>query len=1187
NATVLLRTGATYFYENIKDYEKTATIGKQEMVGGHYYRLLQFYELPSERQLAEIAKNGIQLLEYIPHNTYLAAIPVEFEIEKFKQLNVRSIQPIPQKLKTSAAIQNGEIPEWAKAKNRAFLKLKFYKNLPHELVARFCEADGIKIVATNHVNNFLRVSVATKNIGKTAALPYVAYLGFIPPPALPDDLLARSLHRSNAIDAAFPTGRKYDGKGVGVLCRDDGFVGPHIDFKGRIDDSSLDDPNPLVGDHGDGVSGIICGAGNLNPHFKGMASGSDLFVLDYEPDFLDETMSLHFTKNVLVTNSSYSNGCNAGYTDVTETVDQQLFQNPTLMHVFSAGNSNNQDCGFGAGGQWGNITGGHKQAKNCITVANLDAEGGLVNTSSRGPAHDGRIKPDIAANGAGQVSTKHGNSYQIFGGTSAAAPGIAGIMAQMHQAYREANEGQIAEAALLKSCLLNSADDLGNIGPDFKFGWGQVNALRAVWAVEENRFFKDEVSPGETKTYHLQIPENTVQARVMLYWNDPEATLLAGKALVNDLDCWMSKNSSVYRPWVLDISPNEAALNSPAARGIDTLNNMEQIAIDHPAPGDFLLNVRGKELPFGAHPFYVVWEFRTQEITLTHPFGGESFSPGDTLRVHWDAATSATPFSIAYSTDGGENFTEIATVEGNKKMWDWAMPANLTGQVFLKITNPGTGFFSQNEVPFSVAPVPQNLQVSRACPDHLEVTWSPVSFASANSNVEYEIYLLGERYMESLGLTSDLHFEVPTISGNPTLDHWLAIRAVGENGLKSGRSVALLYNGGLKNCAQQNDLSILKILSPGTGTLSGCGTFGMPVSITLKNTGTASQTDISVGYQINGGPPVLETLPGTMQPGQVTNFIFSNPLEINGLEKINLRSFTALPSDQAFFNDEKEIEFEVAIYPGTGEILDFAEGFESGVFPPGYFIISNPDERKTWEQTEAIGSDGQPTNCSFLNNYFYNAVGEEDAFLTVPIDLEGAEKPVLSFDLAYAPYNPNYADGLRVEISANCGGTFTETVFEKQGEELGTAASQSNLFAPHSAADWEKIDIDLSAYTGHSIVAKFTNINGWGNAIYLDNIEVKEEAAPNASSEIIPKINASISPNPAADFFDLNIWNDKNEAFELAVFSTQGRIYFHKKMKVVSGQNLFAVDVKDFPPGLYFLEIKGENGVRVLKVVVN
>ncbi|MFM8487951.1 MAG: S8 family serine peptidase, partial [Bacteroidota bacterium] len=88
------------------------------------------------------------------------------------------------------------------------------------------------------------------------------------------------------------------------------------------------------------------------------------------------------------------------------------------------------------GNQWGNITGGHKMAKNAIATANLQADGTLETSSSRGPAYDGRLKPDIAANGTDQGSTNPGNTYQVFGGTSGAAPGIAGCLAQLTQAYR-------------------------------------------------------------------------------------------------------------------------------------------------------------------------------------------------------------------------------------------------------------------------------------------------------------------------------------------------------------------------------------------------------------------------------------------------------------------------------------------------------------------------------------------------------------------------------------------------------------------------------------------------------------------------------------------------------------------------------------------------------------------------------
>ncbi len=78
----------------------------------------------------------------------------------------------------------------------------------------------------------------------------------------------------------------------------------------------------------------------------------------------------------------------------------------------------------------------------------------LEASSSRGPAADGRIKPDICANGAGQLSTDGPNTYQVGGGTSAACPGIAGIVTQLHQAYRDLNAGSDAEGALIKACYV-------------------------------------------------------------------------------------------------------------------------------------------------------------------------------------------------------------------------------------------------------------------------------------------------------------------------------------------------------------------------------------------------------------------------------------------------------------------------------------------------------------------------------------------------------------------------------------------------------------------------------------------------------------------------------------------------------------------------------------------------------------
>ena len=82
-------------------------------------------------------------------------------------------------------------------------------------------------------------------------------------------------------------------------------------------------------------------------------------------------------------------------------------------------------------------------------------------------------------------------------------------MAQLYQAYKELNNGQNPNSSIMKNILLNSADDIGNPGPDFKNGWGEVNALRAVNIIENNQFFTDNIAQGSNNTHSINIPQGT------------------------------------------------------------------------------------------------------------------------------------------------------------------------------------------------------------------------------------------------------------------------------------------------------------------------------------------------------------------------------------------------------------------------------------------------------------------------------------------------------------------------------------------------------------------------------------------------------------------------------------------------------------------------------------------------------
>ena len=1099
NYEVLLHTGKQEFPENARDYAQNATISAQEIIDGYYFRLLQFYQLPSQVILGDLQSHGIELLEYIPNKTYLAAIPADFNLEKLSDLNVRSIMELTTELKMAQNLKSGNFPAWATHRDQVEVMVKYHKNLRHDDILNYCLFDGIEVLKSNGINNFLWASVPQNQLETIAGLPYVAYLELRPAPPVKDDTEGRSLHRANAIDTNIPNGRSYTGEGISVLTRDDGAVGPHIDFQGRI---YQDESEGFGGTHGDGVSGIFAGAGNLNPRYRGMAAGADLYVINYDASFLDNTMSLFFDFDVLVTNSSYSDGCNNGYTQSTETVDQQVFDNPTLLHVFSAGNSNNNECGYGAGDQWGNITGGHKQGKNVIATANLQNTAVLANSSSRGPAHDGRIKPDIAANGAEHISTDPDNQYSPFGGTSGASPGIAGITAMLHNAYQELNDNETANSALLKAILLNTANDLGNIGPDFKFGWGHVNAYRAALTLEENRYLTSTIDIGATNSHTIEIPENVAQARVMVYWADQPSTVMTTKALVNDLNISMTDGGgAVYMPWILDPTPNPVTLDLPATTGVDDLNNMEQVAIANPAAGTYTLNVDAFELPFGTHSYYVVWEFRMNDITVIYPIGGEQLVPGETERIHWDAEGTVGAFDLEYSPDNGASWLPIATIGGDDRMYNWVVPNDLTGQALVRISR-GMLADDTSDAPFSIAPMPEDVTLVQVCPEYLRISWTDIPDAAG-----YDVYVLGQKYMEVVATTADFFIDIPIAS--PFESYWVAVDANYPNGAQSRRTNAVLLGGELDNCDQENDLANTSIIAPLPAAGFSCEeSFSGNVTLNIANNGLLAQSNVVVGYQFDDQPVVTAELGQTIEPGEIIQFVFPEPFEITENGLVELTTWVSTPGETSPLDDTLRVE--IPVFVGENIATETSEDFEGPDFPKLFWSIENPDSESTWQKNTAIGIDNEPTDVIYINFFSYPNAGEEDYFVIEPLDFSGISGAIfLTFDMSYTYYSSNFQDGMKIEVSTDCGVTYDNVVFEKYDDDLITRPPTTSSFFPTSSDEWRQEAVDLSAFAGADKVRiRFVAVNGYGNNLFIDNINVGEFdlQPPVASFEVSPEV---------------------------------------------------------------------------------
>ena len=107
----------------------------------------------------------------------------------------------------------------------------------------------------------------------------------------------------------------------------------------------------------------------------------------------------------------------------------------------------------------------------CISVININKNDQKAFDSNYG------TKKDISAYGVDIYSTVPGSKYQYESGTSMAAPIVSGIVALMKSKCPSASVDDI------KSALYSTADDIGKSGKDVYTGYGKVNALKAVKAV--------------------------------------------------------------------------------------------------------------------------------------------------------------------------------------------------------------------------------------------------------------------------------------------------------------------------------------------------------------------------------------------------------------------------------------------------------------------------------------------------------------------------------------------------------------------------------------------------------------------------------------------------------------------------------------------------------------------------------
>lgn len=247
-------------------------------------------------------------------------------------------------------------------------------------------------------------------------------------------------------------------------------------------------------------------------------------------------------------------------------------------------------------------------AKNAIAVGAVNATTNsitIASFSSRGPARDGRVKPDVVARGVSVLSTIPTDNYTRLQGTSMASPVVTGIAALLTEQWRKTFAGATPLPEQLKALIIAGTGDVGNPGPDYTYGFGMVDAKRSVdFILADGGTGKRIRNVTLTQGATVEIPMSVSPAqnvRVLLNWADPATVLLgddalSGKALVNDLDVKIIDPSGVtHLPYVLD----RINYTANATRGVNTVDNVELVEIANAPAGAYRVIVTGSHVNEG------------------------------------------------------------------------------------------------------------------------------------------------------------------------------------------------------------------------------------------------------------------------------------------------------------------------------------------------------------------------------------------------------------------------------------------------------------------------------------------------------------------------------------------------------------------------------------------------------------
>lgn len=740
---------------------------------------------------------------------------------------------------------------------------------------------------------------------------------------------------------------------------------------------------------------------------------------------------------------------------------------------------------------------GDVNAKNILTVGAVSGilagyakkEDVIMNSfSCWGPTDDGRIKPDIVADGVSVYSTLSTNdsSYGYLSGTSMAAPGVSGSLLLLQElSYKLSNKP--VRAATLKALAIHTANEAGLYpGPDYKFGWGLLNTSEAAIslsnAISSNNaasasdlIYEDVLQNQATKTYTI-VASGKKALKATLVWTDVKGTsnnTLNNNTpkLVNDLDLKIIAGGTITEPWTM----NPASPDAAAKRGNNKIDNVEKVEIDSVIVGN------------------------TYTITVSHKNTLERGSQAFSLVISGSGGTA-----YCSSTASSSAGTKLDSVTLNNIVF-----ANTSSNQYIDNTKQII-----NGEPSGVL----NYAIKSSSADATNNTRFIKIFIDYNNNGSFEST---EEVATSAALTNGLYSGTINLPATLSIGAITRLRLVAvETNAAANVSACGTYSIGetqdytLKVNSPSNDLQLSDIISP---IAKACKTGTQYVTVKIVNNGGSKQTNFPISVVVKKGTTTIktitETFNGNLLGQESMNYTFQSPIALEENTNYTITATVSLSSDQQKDNNSLSSSFvtSAAINAPTAKAANCNSTIQLQVTNPistnKYFWYDSSSSINPIAQGSTVSISSSATKLNVgsgyagfagpANNTSLGTSGGYNSFNGNYVKINATSAMTIETTKLYTGYAGKIDFILGTLVSDNSDGSYSYYPIQTVSLNVGASspspiAATGNSATPFVEGDTGRIyylNLKIPQAGDYIIIAKCTDAtlfrnNGLGNSTY-------------------------------------------------------------------------------------------------------